>query len=300
MKTNLLFFLMLLVISTPSFGQKKVVESFDYTVGDINGIGNAIDGWKGPWSKNSGIMEVVERNLGTDIIGNSLTTMSGSSQITYYRELSEKWVDDGSAIWINFYFQRNTPTPDAWGGLSLFNGDAEILFMGCPYGSEFIGFNELPTTVLSTDLSHVTVKLEMEGTTAKDSAYMWINYSGSTEPNKAAALQKTEWGSDGFDKIRIANDQKYSISYDQISIASTFQKPTTSVVVTKTSTHLAYITNDVLRFKGYDSAVNVEVYSILGHKVLSAKNIHQINVSNLRNGFYMVGVNGTQAYKVIK
>ena len=301
MKTNLLFYLMLLVISTPSFGQKKVVESFNYSVGDINGMGDVIDGWNGPWLKNSGTMEVVDGNLGDDVVGTSLKTISGSSQVTYFREFSEKWMDDGSAIWIKFYFQRNTPTADAWGGLSLFNGDAEILFMGCPYGFEFIGFNESPTTVLSTELSHVTVKLEMEGTTAKDSAYMWINYSGSTEPNKAAALQKTEWGADGFDKIRIANDPKYSISYDQISIASTFQTPATSVGITKASTQLAYIAHDVLRFKGYDSAVSVEVYSILGQKVLSAKNINQINVSNLRNGVYMVRVNnGKQAFKIIK
>jgi len=299
MKTNLLFYLMLLVISTPSFGQKKVFESFDYAIGDINGMGDATDGWSGAWLKNSGIMEVVDGNLGDDMIGTSLKTISGSSQVTYFRELSEKWMDDGSAIWIKFYFQRNTPTADAWGGLSLFNGDAEILFMGCPFGFEFIGFNELPTTVLSTDLSHVTVKLEMEGTTAKDSAYMWINYTGITEPNKAAAMQKTEWGSDGFTKIRIANDQKYSISYDQISLSSTFQLATSAGII-KSSPQLAYIAHDMLRFKGYDSAVNVEVYSILGQKVLSAKNINQINVSNLRNGIYMVRVNGTQAYKVSK
>ena len=290
---------MLLVITTPSFGQKKVVESFDYTVGDINGIGNAIDGWNGPWLKNSGTMEVVVGNLGDDIIGKNLKTQSGSSQVTYFRELSEKWADDGSDIWIKFYIQRNNPTADAWGGLSLFNEDAELLFMGCPYQLEFLGFDSKPTTVVSTELSHVTVKLEMDGTAAKDSAFMWINYEGSTEPTKAEAMQKTDWGSDGFTKIRIANDQKYSVSYDQISIASTFQFAT-SVGVTKSSTHLAYITNDVLRFKGYDSAVNVEVYSILGHKVLSAKNINQMDVSKLRNGIYMVRVNGNQAYKVIK
>ena len=287
-------------ITTRSFGQKMVVESFDYAAGDIDGSGDAIDGWNGPWVKNSGTIEVVDGNLGADIIGKSLLTISGSSQITYYRDLSEKWVDDGSDIWISFYIQRNNLRADAWGGLSLFNEDAELLFMGCPYELEFIGFNELPTTVVSTDLNHITVKLEMDGTTAKDSAFMWVNYSGITEPTKADAMQKTEWGSDGFSKIRIANDSKYSISYDQIIISSTFLFPTSVGVTKSSSPQLAYITNDVLRFKGYNSAVNVEVYSILGQKVLSAKNINQIDVSNLRNGIYMVRVNGNQAYKVIK
>ena len=302
MRNNLLFYLMLLgaFITTRSFGQKMVVESFDYAAGDIDGSGDAIDGWNGPWVKNSGTIEVVDGNLGADIIGKSLLTISGSSQITYYRDLSEKWVDDGSDIWISFYIQRNNLRADAWGGLSLFNEDAELLFMGCPYELEFIGFNELPTTVVSTDLNHITVKLEMDGTTAKDSAFMWVNYSGITEPTKADAMQKAEWGSDGFSKIRIANDSKYSISYDQIIISSTFLFPTSVGVTKSSSPQLAYITNDVLRFKGYNSAVNVEVYLVLGQKVLSAKNINQIDVSNLRNGIYMVRVNGNQAYKVIK
>jgi hypothetical protein len=76
---------------------------------------------------------------------------------------------------------------------------------------------------------------------------------------------------------------------------------TNSVANTKTSNQFAYIAHDVLRFKGYSTAVDVEVYSILGQKVLSAKNINQMDVSSLRNGIYMVRVNnGKQAFKVIK
>lgn len=302
MKTNLLFCWMLLgaFYSTQSFGQKMVVESFDYATGDIDGSGDAIDGWNGPWEKFTGIMEVIDGNLGADIIGKSLITMEGSSQVTYYRELSEKWEDDGSDIWISFYIQRNNPTADGWGGLSLFNGDSEILFMGCPYLIEFIGFDGLPTTVVSTDLSYITVKLEMDGTSNMDSAFMWVNYEDTTVPDKASAMQKTGWGSDGFTRIRIANDSKYSVSYDQIIISSDFQFPT-SAGVTKSPAQLAYITQNMLRFKGYNSAVNVEVYSLLGQKVLSAKNINELNVSNLENGIYMVRVNnGEQAFKIIK
>jgi len=63
----------------------------------------------------------------------------------------------------------------------------------------------------------------------------------------------------------------------------------------------AYIANDMLKFKGYDKAVNVEVYSILGQKVISAKNITEVNVSELAKGVYMVRVNdGKHVYKVMK
>jgi len=72
MKKSLLFYLMLLgaFVTTQSFGQKKIVESFDYATGDVNGIGDAADGWKGAWTKNSGVMEVVDGRLGADVIGN--------------------------------------------------------------------------------------------------------------------------------------------------------------------------------------------------------------------------------------
>jgi len=89
-------------------------------------------------------------------------------------------------------------------------------------------------------------------------------------------------------------------NWGKLDLASMGFDNATSVGVTKTSTQLAYIAQDVLKFKGYDSAVNVELYSILGNKVLSAKNINQMDVSKLKNGIYMVRVNGNHAYKVIK
>ena len=61
----------------------------------------------------------------------------------------------------------------------------------------------------------------------------------------------------------------------------------------------AYIAHDILRFKGFDDAVNAEVYSILGQKVLHGRNINEMNVSSLKNGIYIVRV-GNQSFKVIK
>ena len=241
MRNSLLFYLMLLgaFVTTQSFAQKKIVESFDYATGDIDGIGDATDGWKGAWTKNGGVMEVADGSLGGDLIGNSVMTKTGSSQVTYFRELNEKWMDDGSDIWISFYIQRNNPVANAWGGLSLFNGNDEKLFMGCPWQSIFLGFDGKTTLTENGGLNHITVKLEMDGTVAADSAFMWVNYTGSTAPDKTTAMQRTGWGTDGFTKVRIANDQSYSISYDNICFASEFQKaPATKFMVKKASSAL--------------------------------------------------------------
>lgn len=67
------------------------------------------------------------------------------------------------------------------------------------------------------------------------------------------------------------------------------------------SNQSAYIAHDMLKFKGFSNAVDAEIYSILGQKVLVAKNINELNVSSLIHGVYLVRVNnGSQAFRVVK
>jgi len=80
-----------------------------------------------------------------------------------------------------------------------------------------------------------------------------------------------------------------------------FDKSTAVAPLNKTPEQAAWISYDMLRFKGYDNAVNAEIYSILGQKVMSVKNVNEVNVANLRSGIYLVRVNnGAKAFKVIK
>jgi len=63
----------------------------------------------------------------------------------------------------------------------------------------------------------------------------------------------------------------------------------------------AFIYNDVLRFKGFDRPVNVEIYSVIGQQVRTAQNVSELNVSDLRDGIYLVKVDGVdKAFKVLK
>jgi len=88
-------------------------------------------------------------------------------------------------------------------------------------------------------------------------------------------------------------------NWGAMDLATLVFDKTTAVNSFKTSNQAAYISYDILKFKGFDQAVDAEVYSILGQKVLSVKNINEVNVSNLKNGIYIVRV-GNQSFKVIK
>jgi hypothetical protein len=69
----------------------------------------------------------------------------------------------------------------------------------------------------------------------------------------------------------------------------------------KANNKVAYIYDNILRLKGFDGPVNVELYSIVGKKVLSAENVTTLSVNDLSKGIYLVKVAGEkQAFKVVK
>lgn len=278
-----------------------VVESFEYPVGDLAGKGSTTNGWGAAWVKNSGLMEIVDGNLGTDIGSKSLQTKAGTESANYTRELMTKWVDDGNDVWISFYIKRQNTTQLTWGGISLFNEGSELLFMGCPYGKSFVGFDNNPTNVPNTDVNHILVKLEMNNTADKDKAFMWVNYKSSTPPATSTALINTTWGGSGFTTIRIANSPDYSISYDRLRISNTFD--ITTGIEEETTDVLGIYPNPVTRFLNLSSdADNFTVYSIDG-RIVAAGSGNKIDMQGLQPGVYFVkaSLNGKEiTRKVVK
>ena len=61
----------------------------------------------------------------------------------------------------------------------------------------------------------------------------------------------------------------------------------------------AYIYDNLLKFKGYDKPVNVDIYSVVGQKVKSAKNVSTLSVADLNRGLYIIKV-GDDVFKVMK
>jgi len=164
--------------------------------------------------------------------------------------------------------------------------------MGCPNEKSFVGFDNIPTTVTNTALNHITVKCRMNGTAAKDSAFMWVNYAGTTAPLSSTALVKCTWGSTGFDMIRIANDQSYSISYDKLRIANTFSGVSLSIGVSPEAKLKA--------FEAYPNPVTGILYlsvfadkyivcNIDGKVVMGGKG-NRVDMTGLQSGLYFVKI----------
>ncbi len=93
---------------------------------------------------------------------------------------------------------------------------------------------------------------------------------------------------DGFEAVYYNGYLTFSPQYPE-----GVEKPMAS------STKRAYIFDNILKFKGYDSAVNVDIYSIVGQKVKSAKNVSSLSVADLNKGVYVVKV-GKDVFKVMK
>jgi hypothetical protein len=93
-------------------------------------------------------------------------------------------------------------------------------------------------------------------------------------------------------------------NWGALDLASLAFSPDFAVAVptlNKVSNQSAYVANGILKFKGYDNTVDLDIYSLLGQKMLSAKKVSELNVSSLNSGIYLVRVNnGKQVYKVIK
>lgn len=223
-------------------------EPFDYTQGSsMVSMGEAGDGWGGPWTVYDGLytdmtITAPTAYTGLSTTGNKLTgSLSTASAVRAYRELSPRWSDDGKNIWISFLMEINNPDKIAgsWQGLSLFNGDAERVLIGKNWGRTVLGINgadasEGLSTVSALNLnpSWIVVKIETSGNSSNENAYLWINPDPKSEPQTTKANVKTAVQiNNGFDRIvcHLGNTAGISTSYDEIRIGKSFNAVTSPV-----------------------------------------------------------------------
>jgi hypothetical protein len=115
------------------------------------------------------------------------------------------------------------------------------------------------TAAVGFDVTIIDNDLPDGGATAPArSRAVWANIGGKSE----------SWNNlDDAGVIAFGDEQIIASSVDNWAIPTRF----------------AYITYDVLKFKGYDKAIDVDVYSILGQKILSAKSVNEMNGSSLKS-----------------
>jgi len=223
-----LFILML--AGAPGWSQ-TVKESFIYEGGTLDAMGDATDGWGGPWIMSSGDALVIDGNLDPDTEGRSVETVQVTGgEVLFFRYLEDLWGDNGEPYWIGFMFQRRDDgVLTSWGGLSLFLDDSELLFMGSPWQANRIGLDctgvsgAQSSEMSDMDVSWVVVKLDMNGVADNDSVYLWVNPDPAQEPDIANAEARGAFkGSDGFNRVRMGNDAGYILAYDRFRLGTSF------------------------------------------------------------------------------
>jgi hypothetical protein len=230
---SFIFVSAILLVGYNSQAQFPINDSFDYPEGELNKNGTNTNGWNGPWKRLGASVKVLDNNLGDDFIGKSVMfqTTGATVMFEYFREFSNALLHDGTSYWISFYIQRDNPDfiGGKWGGLSLFDGKDELLFIGAPWEKNRIGFdgNEdgRQSLIADTALTYVLIKLVTSETGGN--AYMWLNYFGDEEPNILEAEATSPYPRDKvntqFTKIRLAADQSQAFKFDMININTEYK-----------------------------------------------------------------------------
>jgi len=219
-------------------------ESFDYAPNVLDGLGEAVDGWGGPWTIFAGspeIMYVVEGSLemsGIPTSGNSLmgSMTSADGDERAYREIVDIWPDIGNSYWISYLMNVDNLSfnDQSWQGISLFLSDAELVLFGKVWGLPNYGLmahtlGGTATTSLFTwedGLVWTVIRINMSGDTQNERCFMWINPSPASEPDTSLADVIADLQlNDGFDRVVIHFGRNIDLeaSFDEVRLGTSFQ-----------------------------------------------------------------------------
>lgn len=244
MKTILAFFILMMMTITVNKAQTAVIETFSYDAGAADGLGEAANGWGGPWTfvgatENVNIEEGSLEFADMETSGNKLVinalegTDAGAS-----RMLEATWEDvAGKEYWISFLFEVTNPTGimESWQGMSLDLG-GEQAYIGKLWAMDELGINDpnpylnVPSTYLWSDgIAWLVTKIVMSGDENVDTAYLWINPDPSIKPGPASANVRADITlNDGFNAIRCHMGQTTGLvsKFDEIRLGTAWSDVT--------------------------------------------------------------------------
>jgi hypothetical protein len=299
-----LIFVAFATVSTTT-AQEPVIESFDYDVGALDGLGAAENGWGGPWAfvGNTENVNIVEGSLENGYLttsGNKLVINATEGTHTGgVRELATTWEDvAGNVYWISFLFEVENPDgiTDSWQGMSLdLPANTEQGYIGKLWGMDELGINDpnpylnVPSTVLWSDgLVWFVVKIVMSGDDGIDNTYLWINPDPSTKPTDAYAAVNAEINiNEGFNAIRchLGQTEGLIVRFDEIRLGTAWAD------VIPAGTNLTEIVQSDSRVNIYPNpfsdvttinyelsspqTVKLEIYNVIGERVKTLANSTQ-------------------------
>ena len=293
-----------IMIASLCLAQTPVVETFDYAPGPIDGYGEAVDGWGGPWTIFEGssyLMNIEEGSLelsGVPTSGNFLMgTMSASDDNQrIYRELETVWPDNGTPYWISYLMEviNYSFNDQSWQGVSLYlNDGTELVLFGKVWGLPNLGLmahtlgGGATTSELTWEegLVWTVIRIDMSGDDQNEPCYMWFNPDPAAEPDTAIADVKADLQlNDGFERVVVHYGKFIDLEtdFDEIRLGTSFEH-VSSPYNTSVSRHENQLPNQFELSQNYPNPFNpattiaytlkvndkarLSVYDLMGNEV---------------------------------
>ncbi|MEO8615904.1 MAG: putative Ig domain-containing protein [Luteolibacter sp.] len=211
-------------------------DSFNYTAGTLSGR-NGGTGWTAAWDAGQNETNVTGMTYASG--SKTLTTIGGrviikqGSSYTNFRDLPASY--STGTYWISFIAKSNSPGNNGYGGLSLFNGGTEQVFIGQRYNGTNWGMEKGAASVTSgapTSVStFIVLKLVLKA--GADDIYMWTNPALNGTPLDSAATQFIGGVDVTMNRVRLeAGLTASTMDFDELRIGNNFAEvaPSTEAV----------------------------------------------------------------------
>jgi hypothetical protein len=199
----------------------ETYEPFNYSVGEnLDGQGERESGWGGPWVQTAGDdITIEEGSIETDFAvfeANKAYANYTTDVMQYDRELSARFEDDGSSVWLSFLMDvRNASSIFAESKIALMDGENEVVGFGRVGGVNLLGVTTDPVPAVSQVASEgeawVVARIDFSNDDQAETIRVWLNSETpevqpgddfadiliEADDNNAVALNN------GFDGIRI-------------------------------------------------------------------------------------------------
>lgn len=204
-----------------------VHEQFDYPAGSQSLANrNGGTGWSSTWGTALNDVAASDMSYQTPphLLKTSGLSASIRNNVASFRNLPATY--DNGTIWLSAIL-RMSHASGGWGGLSLFDGGGERLFVGqrngsSVWGMERAGSGTINSLTPTSETAFVVLKLVLSQ--GPDDVFLWINPSLVNEPSEATAFKLENTSDFQFNRIRLMHGKGSgrTMTVDEIRLARSF------------------------------------------------------------------------------
>lgn len=220
------------VTTTTIVSVGEIYEPFDYATGSAY-LQSGGRGWGSGWWTDSSTTSNVIAAPGLTLAGlpTAGNTLNRNGSGFLYRTFASPVLlqPGGGDLWMSALVNYKTFNANAWFGLNLRNGDADVTSFGRTYNSAQWGISvpayvNAAKAIVPNEQILVVMRLKVNPT-GNHSVYYWINPSLAGEPNAATADVASigTISAPSVDRIAITTSSTDTIAVDEIRFGSSWQ-----------------------------------------------------------------------------